>query len=276
MGVEKKVINRFSHHGNLGDFFGSLPALRQYYRMTGIKPIVYLVKDHPAEYAAGLTHPTKTENGVMVSLNQEVCELAKPLAEAQDYIEEVRIISTDEYENHDIHINLSEIRNTYVGCPNFDLRRWYFYVYPDLACNLFEQYIFVDDAEKDLAKGKIIISRSERYRNESIDYSFLKKYEKDLLFCGTFREYNNFTMQFDLEIEKLVIKDFYEYAQALKQCKLHLSNQTMAFQISQGLQIPRIVELCPYAPNVIPTGDDAYDFFSTTAAEYYVDKLFNK
>jgi len=269
----KKVIKNFSHFGNLGDAIASLPALRQFFRKTNIKPTLYLVKNHPAIYAHGLTHPTKDEKGVEVSLNQEVCELIKPLIEAQDYIQEVKIIDSDDYESSDIHINLSEIRNTYVGCPSFDLRRWYFYVFPDLACNLFEQYIFVEDSEKDLAKGKIIISRSERYRNESIDYSFLKKYEKDLLFCGTFREYNNFTMQFDLEIEKLIIKDFYEYAQALKQCKLHLSNQTMAFQISQGLQIPRIVELCPDAPNVIPTGEKAYDFFSQLGAKYYVDEL---
>jgi hypothetical protein len=267
------TVKNFSHFGNIGDTLAALPALRQYYRLTSIKPILYLVKDHPAIYADGLTHPTKNSEGLEVSLNQQVCELLKPLVEAQDYIEEVRIISTHDYENHDIHINLSEIRNTYVGCPNFDLRRWYFYVFPDLACNLFEQYIFVDDSEKDLAKGKIIISRSERYQNESIDYSFLKKYEDDILFCGTMREYNNFTMNFNLEIKKLVIKDFYEYAQALKQCKFHLSNQTMAFQISQGLQIPRIVELCSYAPNVIPTGEKAYDFFAQTALEYYVREL---
>lgn len=273
MGI-KKTIKKISHHGNIGDFWAALPAIRQFYRATNVKPIVYLVKDHPAIYAAGLTHPTKSDTGAEVSLNQSMCEMMKPLAEAQDYIEEVRIISTHDYDKENIDISLSEIRNTYVGCPNFDLRRWYFYVFPDLACNLFEQYIFVEDSEKDLAKGKIIVSRSERYQNETINYSFLKKYEDDVVFCGTMREYNQFTMNFNLEIPKLIVNDFYEYAQALKQCKFHLSNQTMAFQISQGLQIPRIVELCNYAPNVIPTGEKAYDFFSQLALEWYVEQLY--
>lgn len=269
-------FKKFSHVGNLGDVLASLPALRKYFQLTSAKPILYLIKDHPAKYYEGATHPTVDDKGAYVGLNQKGCEMIKPLIEAQDYIEEVRVINTDEFNDAGIQVNLSDIRDKYVGMPSFDIRRWYFYIFPDLACNLFEQYIFVDDAEKDLAKGKIIISRSERYQNEIIKYSFLKKYEKDILFCGTDDEYKLFKEKNELSISRLVVKDFYEYAQALKQCKLHLSNQTMAFQISQGLQIPRIVELCPYAPNVIPTGEDAYDFFQTWAAEYYVGLLFNK
>lgn len=270
---QQMQFKNFSHVGNLGDILASLPALRKYFRLTNIKPILYLIKDHPAKYYEGATHPTKDLNGNYVGINQKGCEMIKPLIESQEYIEEVRIINTDEFKDSNIHVNLSDIRDKYVGMPSFDIRRWYFYIFPDLACNLFEQYIFVDDAEKDIAKGKIIISRSERYQNEIIDYSFLKSKEDKILFCGTDDEYKLFSTKYNLNIGRLIVNDFYFYAQALKQCKFHLSNQTMAFQISQGLQIPRIVELCPYAPNVIPTGEHAYDFFQTWAAEYYVNEL---
>jgi len=141
-------------------------------------------------------------------------------------------------------------------------------VYPDLTCDLSKVWLTVPDAEKDLAKGKIIITRSERYRNESIDYSFLKPYEDDLLFCGTMREYNNFCMSYDLNIRKLTITNFLELAQAIKQCKFHISNQTQAAQLSAGLKIPRIVEICSFAQNVIPIGENAYDFLAQKGLEY--------
>jgi hypothetical protein len=56
----------------------------------------------------------------------------------------------------------------------------------------------------------------------------------------------------------------------------HVSNQTMAFQISQGLKHPRIVELCEFAPNVLVIGEDAYDFFAQSGLEYYVAIMYNK
>jgi hypothetical protein len=131
----------------------------------------------------------------------------------------------------------------------------------------------VPESEKDLAKGKIIITRSERYRNESINYSFLKPYEDNLLFCGTMREYNNFCMSYDLNIRKLIITNFLELAQAIKQCRFHVSNQTMAAQLSAGLKKPRIVEICSFAQNVIPVGENAYDFFAQKGLEYAFHEL---
>lgn len=266
----------FASFGNSGDTIASLPALRQYYRTTGIKPILYLVKDHPAEYYEGATHPVKNDKGEQVSLNQSMCEMLTPLFKLQDYLEDVITISADQYLDANINVNLSDIRNTFCNIPQGDLRRWVFYVFPDLACNLSEQYLFVPDLDKDIAKGKVVISRSERYHNEWVDYSWLKKYEDDCIFIGTQREYNNFCMNYGLYIKKVNVTDFLQYAQILKQAKFHLSNQTMAFQISQGLKIPRIVELCHWAANVFPDGEDAYDFYSNVAFQYYFDKLYNK
>ncbi len=106
------------------------------------------------------------------------------------------------------------------------------------------------------------------YKNSS-----LIRYEKDILFVGTEIEYHIFRLRQKLNIERLEINNFLELAQALKQCRFHLSNQTQAFQISTGLKIPRIVELCSMAPNVIPYGKNAYDFYAQEALEYYVKLL---
>ena len=74
-------------------------------------------------------------------------------------------------------------------------------------------------------------------------------------------------MNFDLEIRKVNVTDFYQLAQLLKLSKGLISNQTMIFQIAEGLKIPRAVEICRYAPNVIPVGENAFDYLDTMALQ---------
>lgn len=272
------------HAGNAGDVFAALPAIKQFYVKSKLKPILYLIKDHPAEYYKGATHPIKDDDGNYVSLNGDMINLMIPLLREQSYLEDVQemhiseLLFEDDFglcESKDgtKHVNLSFIRKTFCNIPFGDIRRWYFYIFPDLACNLSKKYIDVPNAKKDFATGKIIIARSERYNNPRIEYDFLKPYEDELLFSGTMREYNNFCMNFDLNIQKLSINNFLELAQALKQSKGLISNQTMIFQIAEGMKIPRAVELCHYAPNVIPVGDNAFDFHGQDALEMYFHEL---
>ena len=258
----------FKHAGSIGDCLAALPAIREYCRKRDKKAIFYLHKDVLAQFPEGTTHPTKNEDDKMVLLNEGVCNMLIPLLKAQPYIEDAKI-----WDGEDIDINLDSMRDSFVNMPYGCLSRWYFYVFPDLACDLSEEWLTVPETDKDFAKGKIIVTRTERYNNQNIDYSFLKEFEDDILFSGTMREYNNFCMNFDLNVRKLNISNFLELAQAIKQSKFHLSNQTMALQISQGSNHPRIIELCNYAPNVIAYGKDCFDFYAQTALEYYFFRL---
>lgn len=259
----------FSHTGSIGDVWAAIPGMREQYKKTGEKINLYLVSDIVAHYYEGATHPTRNSEGQMVMLNKQVIDMMIPLLKEQDFINEVKL-----WENEPININLGDFRDTYVGMPSFSINRWYFYVFPDMSCDLSGVWLQVPDAEKDYAKNKIIVTLSERYRNEKIHYDFLKPYEDDILFVGTMREYNNFTMHYDLNVRKLHINNFLELAQAIKQCRFHITNQTQAFQLSEGLKKPRILELCGFAPNCIPIGQDAYDFFAQQALEYYFHKLY--
>lgn len=259
----------FLHSGNSGDTISSLPAIREFYRKTGNKPILYLRRGVKAFYYEGAVHPVKDQEGNAVMLNESMIKMLIPLLKEQPFLEDVR-----EWMDEEIMCDLDQIRETFVGMPNGSINRWYFYVYPDLACNLSKEWLTVPDAEKDFAKGKIIITRTERYTNPNIDYSFLKPYEDELVFSGTMREYNVFCMNYDLNIRKLTITNFLELAQAIKQSRFHLTNQTLANQISQGLFHPSILELCSFAPNCIPIGEDRYDFFAQVGLEYYFHKLY--
>lgn len=258
----------FLHDGSIGDVWASLPAIRENYKKTGKKAILYLTNGQAAFYYEGATHPTRNENNVQVLLNEEIINMMIPLLMAQPYIEDARI-----HKDEPIDLDLNAIRHTFINMPNGSLARWYFIVYPDLACDLSEKYIFAPETDKDFAKGKIIVSRTERYQNDQIEYSFLKKYEGNLVFSGTKKEYNLFCMNNDLDIPKLQISNFLELAQALKQAKGLLSNQTQIFQIAEGLKTPRVAELCKIAPNVIPVGEKAYDYYAQEGLEYYFHEL---
>lgn len=262
------ITSNWSHTGNIGDCWASIPAMRQHFKNTGEKINLYLESGIEAFYYDGATHPTKNSDGVSVMLNEKMIEMMVPLFKAQDFINECKV-----WEGEKIQVYLGWFRDTYVGLPHFSINRWYFTVFPDLACDLSKVWLDVPDAEKDYAKDKILVTRSERYQNPDIDFSFLKPYEDDIIFCGTMREYNQFCMAFDLNIKKLTINNFLELAQAVKQCKFHITNQTQAFQLSEGLKKPRILELCGMAANCIPIGEHAYDYFKQHALEYYVNKL---
>lgn len=264
------IKNTFLHSGNSGDTVSAIPAMREFYRKTGIKPILYLRKGVPAFYYEGAVHPVK-QDGVCVMLNDQMIQMLTPLLKAQSFFEDIR-----EWTDEEIGCDLDQIRETYVGMPGLSINRWYFYVYPDLACDLSNPWLEVPDSDKDLAKGKIIITRTERYTNPHINYSFLKPYEDELIFSGTMREYNVFCMTYDLNIKKLTVDNFLTLAQAIKQSRFHITNQTMANQISQGIFHPSILEVCGFAPNCIQIGEDRYDFMSTPALEYYFDLLYKK
>lgn len=263
-----EIKNTFLHSGNAGDTLAALPAMREFYRNTGIKPILYLRKGVPAWYYDGAVHPVKDETGVNVMLNDGMINMLMPLLKAQPFFEDIKVWIDEE-----VGCDLDQIRETYVGMPNCSINRWYFYVYPDLACDLTKPWLEIPETDKDFAKGKILITRTERYLNSNISYSFLKEYEDDIVFAGTMREYNVFCMNYDLNIRKLTINNFLELAQAVQQCKFHISNQTMAFQMSEGSKHPRILEVCGFAPNVIVNGENAYDFMAQGGLEYYFHKL---
>lgn len=267
-----EIKNTFLSSGNAGDAIGAIPAMREYYFKTGIKPILYLRKDVEAFYYEGAVHPVKNqETGKSVMLNQAMIDMLIPLFKEQPFFEDVKL-----WEGEKVWWDLDNIRETNVGMPALSLNRWFFYVYPDLACDLTKEWLTVPDTEKDLAKGKIIVTRTERYLNPNADYSFLKPYEDELIFSGTMREYNNFCMAYDLNVKKLNVDNFLTLAQAIKQSRFHITNQTMANQISTGLQHPAILEVCDFAPNCIIFGADRYDFLAQVGLEYYFNLLYKK
>ncbi len=268
----------FKHLCNPGDLVAGMAAMKTFYEKTGRKVSVVQQLNTPANYYKGAIHGTisDVDNQTMVCMNQHIFDMIKPLLESQEYIKSMEV-----FNGQKVDVDLDVIRREkFVNLPNGMIQQWVFIAYPDLARDLSKSWI--DLPEKDIPivgwiKDKIILNFTERYRNGLINYYFLKKYERQLVFAGTEREYLLFTNRWNLNIDKLEVKDFLELAQALKHCKFLISNQSMCWNISFATKGKSVLEYCEHAVNCQSfIGEDIYGFYTQTALEYYVDRLASK
>ena len=259
----------YKHSVNLGDLYSLLPSFKEIHKKYGRNAKIYQRLNMAGDYYTGAVHPT-THNGVQVTMNQKMFDMAKPLIEYQSYIE-----SFDVFKGQSIDIDFDKMRSMFINMPNGSINRWCYYLFPDMATDLSKKWLEVPKKVDPRTKGKIVLNFTERYRNHSITYFFLKEYLPHLIFTGTKGEYELFTKEWELDIPYLEVNDFLELAVCINSCDLYLGNQSSAFQLAEGLKKPRIVEACSYAPNVIPHGDKGYDFYHQGGVEYYVKTLFN-
>ena len=268
---------RIKHFANLGDIIAVMPALKTYYEVTKRKVIFVQQCNQLAQYYSGAVHPTVNEHGQNVCVNDAMYEMIKPLVESQEYVHHM-----EKYEGQKIDLDFDVIRGkTFVGMPNLMIQSWISYAFPDLAWDLSKAWINLPDIPnhsiKKQVSGKVILNFTERYRNEQIDYFFLQHYAPDLIFAGTEKEHFLFCSRWGLSIPRLEVKNFLEYAYAIKYSKFLIGCQSFGWNIAQAILHPRIVELCRYAPNVQPNvGENSYGFFYQVGCEYYFRKLYNE
>jgi hypothetical protein len=277
--TEQKIeyVTRVKHSTNPGDLIAAMGAIKKFYDVTQRRVIVSQSTSFLASYYSGAVHPTVNEQGQNVCCNDAMWEMLKPLIESQPYIH-----SFEKYSGQKIDLDFDVIRGkTFVNLPNGAIQAWVTYAFPDLAFNLCNAWITLDDKcppnIKKQVSGKVIINFTERYRNSVIDYFFLKNYAPDLIFAGTEREHWLFCNQWQLNIPRLEITNFLELAYALKESRFMLGNQSMNWNLAESLKTPRILEVCQYAQNCQPLiGEDSYGFFHQVGLEYYFRMLYNK
>lgn len=278
--VEKVVLEptTVKHFANLGDIIAIMPALKEYHRVVGRKIKLCQMVNQPAVYYPGAVHPTMNEAGQNVCINDVMFDMIKPLIDVQEYIH-----SMVKYDGQRIDLDFDVIRSkTFVGMPNLMIQSWVMYAYPDLACDLSKAWMTLPKERRKYweiakqAKGKVILNFTERYRSEPVDYFFLRSYAPSIIFAGTEREHYLFCTRWNLNVPRLELNNFLEYAMAIQYSKFIMGNQSFGWNIAQAIQHPRMVELCRYAPNVQPMiGENSFGYFHQVAAEYYFRKLFN-
>lgn len=104
------------------------------------------------------------------------------------------------------------------------------------------------------ASDRIIINRTNRYRNPSFPWgTVVKKYGARLLFIGGQDEHSMFETDFG-QVEYRPTKDLLEAAGLIAGGLLFIGNQSAAMTIAEGLKVPRIQETCLHIPDCIYPG----------------------
>lgn len=273
--IKRSDAANFKHFCNPGDLIASMASMKSFHRKTGRRVKVLQQLNLPANYYTNATHGTVSDhdNSTMVCMNKFIFDMIKPLVESQEYIE-----CMDEFTGQEIDVDLDVIRKKiFVNIPHGMIQQWIFIAYPDLFYDLSKPWINLPDNDIPIVswiKDKIIINFTERYRNGHINYFFLKKYERHLVFSGTRKEHLLFVNKWRLDVPYLETKDFLELAYAIKNCKFLLCNQSMMWNLSFSVKGKSVLEYCEYAANCQAfIGDDIYGFYHQTGLEYYVDLL---
>jgi hypothetical protein len=211
-------------------------------------------------------------------MNKKMFDMVKPLIESLDFIHSFEV-----YDCQKVAIDLDRCRMMNVNIPYGDIRRWVMYADPELQADISEQVIDIHESilkqkpslnfeTGNLVKGQIIANRTSRYRNEAIHYGFLQHQPLRVYFAGTMEEYAEFQSHVPKAVY-LPIKNFLELASYIAAAKVFIGNQSFCFSLAEAMKTPRVLEVCSFAPNVIPCGPNGFDFYTQESAEWLVNEL---
>lgn len=102
-----------------------------------------------------------------------------------------------------------------------------------------------------LTKGRIVINRTERYRNDFFAWGdVVRHYGDRLLFIGLPHEHNQFCAQFG-HVEFTPTSNMLETAELIAGSELFIGNQSCANAINEGLKHRSIQETCLWIPDCV-------------------------
>ena len=214
--LEKKELN-FLHSGHCGDLIYSFAVIKKLSITHKCNLYVGLNKVVGNNYEK---HPSGN-----IYINKRMYDLLLPLMKKQKFLNIVK-----EHNNETIDINLDLFRELPINYI-FNSPRWYFQITGEQV-DLSQPYM--DAEEHKQIKNKIIVHRTFRFRNNFINYKFLKN-SKELLFIGLEDEYKDLK----LDVPSLQLynpKDFYEVAQLIKSCKFFLGNMSLFYPMAEALK----------------------------------------
>lgn len=227
---------------------------------------------------AGQPHP--------YGVNEYALNMLKPLIEAQPYIALFK-----KWEGEPVAVDLDQVQTEKrTTMPHGAITTWHGQLWPDLQTDTSLPWLSVitkmytaqgirtiytgkgsiEDVKKTGAEEKIIVNRTARWRNDMIHYYFLKEVKDQIVFAGLPEEHAAFCKEWDLDVPHLKVNDFFELAVAIESCRYFIGNQSLCFAIAEALKKPRLLEICPYAPNVIPSGKAGHYFLHQWSLEWFV------
>lgn len=228
--------NTFKHSGDLGDIIYSMPTIRALGGGT-----LYL---NPGKPLNPPIHGIPTKKFT----SEKPIDMVRPLLEAQDYIDEVKV-----WDGQEVTFDLDQFRAKGINLGKTNLAAAHAMTFKLDARIIEQQWIFNIEPKTVLDK-KVVFHRSPRYHNKDFEQKswprFISKYRMDAIFIGIPDEYKAFKERFgDTNIPFYQVQDFLELAQIIQGAELFVGNQSLPFAIAEGLHKRVYLEVCKVSPN---------------------------
>jgi hypothetical protein len=258
--AEIKSDVTFKHSGHSGDIIYSLPAIKALSR--GRPATLYLQPGQPAYFPSEMRpHPVGD-----VKLNAYMANALLPLLRIQPYLSAVEI-----YSGQSIDYDLDAFRDVWLPTDRGHIARWYFWVY-GIAGDLSKPWLHISGYKS--ADNAIVLARSHRYQNGDLDFHFLNDFG-EIRFVGTRAEYEDMKRILP-NLKYVECNDFLCLAHVIRSARFFIGNQSFPYAIAEALKVPRVLEVYPYCPNVIPEGENAYEAFFQPTFKYIVEQLMGR
>ena len=238
---EDKVT--FKHIGLIGDIIYSIPCMLALANDKNIE--LYLDLSQKSMYPKGHKH----YNGDKI-LTPNSVEFLAPLI-----LSNPKFTICKAHDNEAIDYDLNEFRRYPFDYRMGHICRWYFFTFAvnyDLGKN------WISVTKKEELSREIIISRSFRYRAPTIEYNFLAKFN-NISFIGLEDEYLDMKKVIP-NLKHIKVLNALDLAQTIAGCKFFIGNQSFSFAFAEAIKVKRVLEVCYETPNVIPEGQNGYDF----------------
>jgi hypothetical protein len=236
----------FKHSGRLGDIVYSLPLVKQMAENAGESVDFFIPSDVPSRLGGNVYHPS---GDFMVSAG--LFDFIQPLLAVQPYLRRVHVLKSSELPSD--CIDLDAFKSSGLNLKAGLIQGWYRKAF-GVAFPIEKPWLLLpSEATSNLQQPtfNVLIGRTTRFCNTSINYSFLDSIE-NVGFIGLKYEYEDFIERHGLRsLHHVPVENALELAQHMYDCKVYVGNQSVNFAIADGLKVPRALEAfepVPVAP----------------------------
>jgi hypothetical protein len=241
----------YRHSGSLGDVIYSIPAI-----LSQGKPAnLFLQHSVPANWGMNLRHPSAP-----FRMSRTAAEWLLPLLNSQPGIS----ASLWQYDR-DVDVDLDSFRQSGINYLWGTIPQWYFF---SLAgwYDLSSPWL-VSPTTHQFANC-VVVNRTSRYKTR-INYGVLSTLKCRIVFVGMEDEYQEFVRQVPLA-EYRATQTALDMAQIIKSARMFVGNQSFAYSVAEALKVPRVLEVSPGSPNVVPMGGSCYSTINQPGFDWAV------
>lgn len=248
----------FKHSGHLGDIVYAIPAMRQLAQQRGdAKFAVYVPNDSTGDQFKDLR-----QFGGDRMMTRAMFDFVRPLLLQQAGVSAVHFGDTASVPRD--AIDLDVIREGRLNLSAGNIRDYYFKVFGLVSDEAAAAPWLERSTQPAAAVYDVVLARSTRYLNESIDYSVLQAYTRSIGFLGTAQEFAQLRDRHPgLDIEHVRVADASQACDVIAASSLYVGNQSFFFAVAEGLRADRALEVFEPVPNVVPFGGRWAQFIDT-------------